>query len=101
MKNILSVVFVYLVLLSYVFASNDVGGDQYEVRLVSKSSVVNEDSQAMLRMSSEWMSWEADHEGWMALMDDKTGLPHRAWGAGIDVTGADLNQRHTTLLNRD
>ena len=100
MKNIFSVVFVYLVLLSCVFASNDVGGDQYEVRLVSKSSVVNEDSQAMLRMSSEWMSWEADHEGWMALMDDKTGLPHRAWGAGIDVTGADLNQRHTTFVEQ-
>jgi hypothetical protein len=80
MRNLLSVVFVFLVVSGTVFASNDVGGDQYEVRLVSKSSVVNEDNEAMLRLSSEWMNWEADHVGWMALMDEKTVLPHRAWG---------------------
>ena len=68
MKNIVFFGLVYLVLLSHVFASNVVGGDEYEVRLVSKPSVVNEDNQAMLRLSSEWMSWEANHEGWMALM---------------------------------
>ena len=100
MKNILSAVFVCLVL-SNVFASVEVGSDEYEVRLVSNPNVVNDHNQAMLRMSSEWMNWEADNIGWMAIMDDMTGLPHRAWGPGIDVNGISLELKHSNFVSQE
>ena len=100
MKNFLWIGFVFLGIISHVFASGETGNDEYEVRLVSSSSVVNEDSQAMLRKSSEWASWEADNEGWMAIMDDMTGLPHRAWGPGIDIGGVGLETKHSTFVEQ-
>ena len=100
MKNILSVVFVSLVL-SNVFASVEGGSDEYEVRLVSNTNVVNDHNQAMLRMSSEWMNWEDNHDGWMAIMDDMTGLPHRAWGPGIDVNGISLELKHSNFVSQE
>ena len=100
MKNFLLVGFISLGIISHVLASGEIGNDEYEVRLVSSSSVVNEDSQAMLRKSSEWASWEADNDGWMAIMDEMTGLPHRAWGPGIDIDGVGLEIKHSTFVEQ-
>ncbi len=76
-------------------------GDIYEVRLVVNSRGVNEEAQAELRANSEWESWVIDNDGWMSIMDARTGLPHRAWGSGVEVEGATLEMRHDAFVSQD
>ena len=42
--------------------------------------------QARLRRDAAWQGFvSGDGAGWRARFDEWTGLPHRAWGAGIDL----------------
>ena len=80
------------------FASDSVGDDQYEIRLNMSVNQPTETQQAWLRKKSGWDNWNQTTSGWMTIMSERTGLPHRAWGAGIDFDGVDVETKHLNFV---
>ena len=80
------------------FASDSVGDDQYEIRLNMSVNQPSETQQAWLRKKSGWDNWNQTTSGWMTIMSERTGLPHRAWGAGIDFDGVDVETKHLNFV---
>ena len=80
------------------FASDSVGDVQYEIRLNMSVNQPTETQQAWLRKKSGWDNWNQTTSGWMTIMSKRTGLPHRAWGAGIDFDGGDVETKHLNFV---
>lgn len=78
---------------SSLLATEPTGLDAHEVKLQFKSDQPTHFSQSQLRANSNWSTWEQTTDGWMAIFNEKTGLPHRAWGKGIPMNG------HEDFLN--
>lgn len=100
MKNLL-VIFT-LFASTVVLAADPVGNDPYEVRLNMSVEQPTENQQAWLRLQSGWNEWNSTinstTNGWMAIMSDRTGLPHRAWGAGLDFSGEHVAEKHEDFV---
>ena len=63
--------------------------DPHEIRIPRATPAPDADSQRELREASAWPVFAAQQPGWRAVMDPATGLPHRAFGPGLDYAGAD------------
>src|SRR6056300_551257 len=64
--------------------------DPLEVRMLPLTDDPQPDEQRVLRETSGWNSWAADHTNWRCIMSEATGLPHRAFGPAIDVPGQSI-----------
>jgi hypothetical protein len=96
MKSFLAII--GLVICGSVFAADPTGDDVYQVRLQISTGAPSELQQANLRAASSWNVWADSHSGWRAIMSDRTGLPHRAWGTSIVVDGTDLETKHNHFV---
>jgi len=96
MNRFLAIVFLSFSL--FLHASSPVGVDVNEIRLSISSSDLSQNSQALLRATSYWSQWEISHAGWMTTMSSKTGFPHRAWGPGVVISGADIDSKHNEFV---
>ena len=70
--------------------------DPLEVRLPAEAVADRPEAaeQARLRNAcSGWRTFAAEQPRWRAVMDGRTGLPHRAFGPGIDYPGDDTEAR--------
>ena len=94
MKNLLAIIGVFIAFNA--MGADSTGYDPNEIRLNFNKSEYSEYQQVLLRNNSAWEDWNS--YGWMAMMSPKTGLPHRAWGTGLEIEGADLEAKHENFL---
>lgn len=83
--------FITLVLLFsslLMFAQNNVHGtiDPHEVRF-PQMKPYDRHVQQMLRELPAWQSFQTAHDNWYVHFNERTGLPHRAYGKALDVPG--------------
>ena len=79
-------------------AADPLDNDPYEVRLNISVNQPTENQQAWFRRQSGWSEWNSTTDGWMAIMSDRTGLPHRAWGGGLDFSGENVAEKHEDFV---
>lgn len=86
-------------------ASNIVANDtRYDVRYISNPKRPPDDGyQALLRQTTPWRNFVNAHTTWSVLFNEENQKPRIAYGAGIMVTGATVQERamnfiHTYLL---
>lgn len=96
MKNFLTLL--ALCYCTCVLAVDPSGFDPNEIRLGITSYLIDDAQQAQLRMNSGWQNWNSTTNGWMVMMSEKTGLPHRAWGKGIEFIGNDVETKHLDFV---
>ena len=96
MKNILTVLGVLCY--TIVLAADPSGFDPNEVRLQFSNESIMDSHQAQLRLNSGWNDWNSTTNGWMTQMSDRTGLPHRAWGAGLEFVGEAIESKHLNFI---
>ncbi|MCH1584492.1 MAG: hypothetical protein L7S62_04980, partial [Flavobacteriales bacterium] len=75
--------------------------DPFEVRLDVKDAMPEEQQQAILRNQSEWADWSMNHPKWRSIMSPQTGLPHRAFGPAIEISGAGIAQKANSFVAND
>src|ERR1043165_524646 len=44
--------------------------------------------QQQFRLSVAWATFAQKHAGWNVIFDERSGMPHRAYGSGIKITTA-------------
>ena len=96
MKNFFTLI--GLLFCTTVLAADPSGFDPNEVRLIMSTEALNDDQQALLRINSGWNDWNSGTSGWMVMMSEKTGLPHRAWGEGLEFDGNDIETKHLNFI---
>ena len=94
MKGVL--VFLSLLVYSVAIAADQGIYDENEVRLHMSIDQPTDADQAMLRQLSGWENW--NQYGWMTIMSERTGLPHRAWGAGLEFDGNNIETKHLNFV---
>ncbi|MCS6916897.1 MAG: T9SS type A sorting domain-containing protein [Chitinophagales bacterium] len=77
------------------------GRDPFEIPVSSPSQhVLNAARQQQLRLQPAWQQFVQQHPAWKVLFDESTGLPHRAYGAGIATPGpGDAVARSRTFIS--
>jgi len=71
--------------------------DEYEVKWPA-TPPVQTDRQQALREMAPWQHFLQDHPGWMVHFNEGSGMPHRAYGPGIQLIG-DLESFRQSLLS--
>lgn len=94
MRGVLA--FLSLLVYSVAIAADQGIYDENEVRLNMSIDQPTDADQAMLRQLSGWENW--NQYGWMTIMSERTGLPHRAWGAGLEFDGNDIETKHLNFV---
>ena len=54
--------------------------------------------QQQLRESDAWKNFASKHGTWNVLFDERTGAPHRAYGAGFVLPGSDATDRANKFI---
>lgn len=54
--------------------------------------------QQQLRESDAWKNFASKHGTWNVLFDERTGVPHRAYGAGFVLPGSDATDRANKFI---
>ena len=94
MRGVLA--FLSLLVYSVAIAADQGIYDENEVRLHMSIDQPTDADQAMLRQLSGWENW--NQYGWMTIMSERTGLPHRAWGAGLEFDGNNIETKHLNFV---
>ena len=76
-------------------AGGDHDIDPYRIGYLYDHQLPNVQVQKALQNGPVWQSFTADHPDWIARFDERTGLPHRAFGTPFFVGNAD----EATALN--
>ncbi|MCY7409803.1 MAG: M36 family metallopeptidase, partial [Chitinophagales bacterium] len=67
----------------------DMIGDRFQKTFIkNKKETLNLVKQQDLRGSAAWSSFQTKHTGWKPIFDERSGMPHRAYGSGIQLTGS-------------
>ena len=76
------------------FSQNSVQGnyDTQEIRYIS-GKPYDSDSQQRLRSTSAWSNFIQQNGTWYAHFDEQNGMPHRAYGKPISVSGFTLEDK--------
>ncbi len=75
----------------------DVAIDPLEVRMLPLCDDPDPDEQQILRETSGWKNWAANHTNWRCIMSEATGLPHRAFGPAIDIPGFTIEDKASSF----
>ncbi|MDA0913081.1 MAG: hypothetical protein O2818_01965 [Bacteroidetes bacterium] len=75
--------------------------DPAEVRMVPLQDDPTEDEQRALREQSYWNEWGQEHPRWRCIMGSTSGLPHRAFGPGIEMAGSTVVERAQNFVDSE
>lgn len=80
----------FLVLASFAFVANaSHNGDPYNRSYIQNNKErINYERQRQLQQNISWLKFSNQHQGWKVIFDERTGMPHRAYGKGIQLTGS-------------
>ena len=84
MRKILVCLFSSIITLNS-FASKHNHIDENEVRYIKENMVLNPQYQELLRNSQLWQNFRTNHSDWFVIFNENNQLPHRAFGAPIEV----------------
>jgi len=74
--------------------------DRYQVRFANDSKrLPNSAYQQKLREQSTWTTFLNSAGAWQVIFNEETGLPHRAYGAPVVVSGATPGQKAMSFIN--
>lgn len=79
-------------------AQSDHGQRKTDVTFVH-DQLPDEQSQAEWRAQPSWKAFLASHPGWRVEFNEATGKPQRAWGPGINTSGATPEERAWSFLH--
>ena len=84
-----------------IFGQNDIerNFDPLEVRLYQSEEAYHSDKQMTLSNTSVWKSFQLAHPKWTSLFIERTGLPSKAFGNPIDVSGSSDSEKAISFLN--
>lgn len=83
-------------------ASGTQNGEQwseYSVNYWNTQTQINPVRQSALRSSDAWLAFRALHGTWYVEFDEITGLPHRAAGPAIPVSGGTMEEQARYFLD--
>jgi Zn-dependent metalloprotease len=72
--------------------------DPAERRFPTHIDQLNPQLQAQLRQTAAWKNFAQAHENWFVHFNERTQLPHRAYGKGIPVQGTTPHERAANFL---
>lgn len=67
--------------------------DDAEIRYSQHVAPLNKTKQATLRQSGPWKIFTESHPDWNVHLDERSAMPHRAYGKGIEVAGTTPEER--------
>ncbi|MFI5134820.1 MAG: hypothetical protein ACHQD9_03100, partial [Chitinophagales bacterium] len=94
------IVFSFLLLVNRSFAS-------WQVELYNRTFITNKKEQLnllqqqRLRESDPWQKFSAKHQQWNVIFDERSGMPHRAYGKGFVLSGSDDVDRAQNFIHSE
>jgi Zn-dependent metalloprotease len=86
-KNLLLLLAGCFVFMQFSFAG--MVGDMHQKTFIkNKKEVPDFAKQQQLRSSAAWLAFSTKHNDWKPIFDERNGMPHRAYGKGIQLTGS-------------
>ena len=98
MRNLLLLIFFSSI--SLISLAQCAHNDHNEIRYYNETEILDINKQNILRNQSIWKEFLSNNGNWYVIFNERTGLPHRAFGQPIGLNnGIDDNASVLNFLN--